>query len=59
MSAILLNSPFLELKTSQQDHADNLTPEWAGARAIHGTCNYNTKVGGKLQVKPCVVDLTV
>jgi hypothetical protein len=36
MSAIQLNSPFLELKTTQQDHADNLTPDQADARALTG-----------------------
>jgi len=34
MSAIQLNSPFLEPSTMQQDHADNLTPAQAGTRAM-------------------------
>jgi hypothetical protein len=53
MSAIQLNSPFLEL-LMQQDHADNLTPEQAGTRATSGSVDHNTKVGKKLQVNPCM-----
>ena len=51
MSAIQLNSPFLEL-LMQQDHADNLTPGQADALAMPGSVDHNTKVAGKLQVKP-------
>ena len=40
--------------TMQQDHADNLTPDRAGTRALPGTSDHNTKVARKLQVKACL-----